>query len=213
MDIYITVGEETKGPYSRAEILDGLKQGAFSKDDLCAQEGWDEWKKLGDVFKERPVAKSPKPKAAKPPRIPRKPVAKKPAAWRSEKITTKQRDYLKSLGKKPPRTKGEASDMINSVTSPPATPRQQAKLAYLQLPCDVTKNRANDLLDEIEADPAWNSRIAEWDRVKTSLYPDLYNADGSYRDGPPRTKISLSAIFLFLILGVIFCMLIYSLFL
>ena len=151
MDVYILVNGETKGPFSRAEVLGGLKDGAFSNEDLCAQEGWAEWRPLGKVYKGRPT-KSEKPQEPElePPPIPAaKPEKKRPAlpkvpAWRNHPVTPAQIRILKQRGEKIPGTKGEASDTISHISR-----RQRAVLNYFGYTGPLEYQEANGILDAI----------------------------------------------------------------
>jgi hypothetical protein len=53
MSTYINKNGHQSGPFNEDQIKDGLKKGAYSPDDLCWRENWDEWKKLGSVYSER----------------------------------------------------------------------------------------------------------------------------------------------------------------
>lgn len=175
MDTYILKGDEVVGPLSRIEIMEGLADGSFSKDDYCAREGWDSWKRIGEVYKERPIVKNPPPLSnPKQHKVNR-------SRWRDDPVTARQQEFIRSKGKKVPKTKGEASDLISSLLGTGPSPRQIAKLKFLGLTWASAAD-AFSILDAIENDPAYTKRISEWDAKKTVLYPDLYNSDGSYRD-------------------------------
>lgn len=178
MDTYVLKGEEVTGPFSRDEIISGLADGSFSKDDYCAREGWGEWKLLGDIYKERPVLKSPPPLKKK-----KRPKPNK-THWRDDLVTERQSEFILSKGKKVPKTKGEASDLISSILGTGPSPRQIAKLKFLGISW-ASADDAYAILDAIETDPAYTKRVAEWDSKKAKLHPDLYNNDGSYRDSSP----------------------------
>lgn len=53
MSTYINKNGHQSGPFSEDQIKDGLKNGAYSPDDLCWRENWNEWQKLGGVYSER----------------------------------------------------------------------------------------------------------------------------------------------------------------
>ena len=53
MLIFINKNGQQSGPFSEDQVKDGLKNGAYSPDDVCWREGWDAWKKLGSVYSER----------------------------------------------------------------------------------------------------------------------------------------------------------------
>lgn len=206
MKTYLLRGEEITGPYERQDIMEGLSTGTISPDDLCAREGWEQWKKVSDVYKSRPVSQSAPP-ALKPLKKPKK---KTPSSnWRDDPITAKQKDFLKNNGKKPPKTKGEASDLIGVILGTHATPRQRAKLRFFGLLDTMSYDAAQDALDALENDPGSHARMKQWDRKKASLHPDLYNSDGSYRDeyslqvspGKKAKGFSWSGLFLILVLA------------
>ena len=172
MDTFILKGNETIGPLTRQEVLGGLADGTYSKEDFCAREGWNEWRKLGDVYKDRPIES----KAQK-----RKKTPKSRRSWREDPVSERQRDLIKSKGMKVPKTKGEASDLIGSILGTGPSPRQIAKLKFLGISW-TTVEEAWSILDAVEDDPAYKKKIADWDAKKASLYPDLYSRDGNYKD-------------------------------
>jgi hypothetical protein len=175
METYLLKGDEVVGPLSRDEIMSGLADGTISKDDYCAREGWGEWKRIGDVYKDRPILKNPPPLKKKKRTKPNK------THWRDDPVTERQSEFIRSKGKKVPKTKGEASDLISSILGTGPSPRQIAKLKFLGISW-VSTDDAYAILDAVENDPAYKKQIAEWDAKKSKLHPDLYNPDGSYRD-------------------------------
>jgi len=177
MDTYILRGEEVVGPLTREEVLHGLTDGTFNRDDFCARDGWPEWRKLGDVYKERPVNPNPPPLG----KSNKKKIPKQSWNWRDDPVSERQRDFLESKGQVVPKTKGKASDLISSLLGTGPTPRQVAKLKFLGIPWS-SKEEAYELLDSVEADPKYEKQIADWDAKKATLYPDLYEADGSYKN-------------------------------
>ena len=202
VDVYISVNGEIKGPFSRGEILDGLQNGAFSKDDLCAQEGWPEWRTLSDVYKKRPY-KSEEQSVAEPPPITRakqeikRPALPKVPAWRNQPVTTAQIRILKDRGEKIPGTKGEASDIISHISR-----RQRAVLNYFGYTGTLEYSEAKAILDAIHHEDFAEKR-AEWDAVKYELYPHLYNPDGSPKTNKKNRNLIRAFFWLSVILFVI----------
>ena len=183
MDTYILKGDEVVGPLTRDEVLRGIDDGSFSINDLCAREGWSEWKKLGDLYKERPVDTNPAPLSTSE----KKKIIRKARNWRDDAVTERQKNLIKSRGKRVPKTKGAASDLISSLLGTGPTPRQLAKLKFLKLHW-TTVDEAYALLDAVEDDPSYAESIADWDKQKVTLYPDLYEADGSYKNDDGYSK-------------------------
>lgn len=50
MATFISKNGKQLGPFSDEEVLQGIKEGTYSVDDLCSREGWTDWKRLGDVY-------------------------------------------------------------------------------------------------------------------------------------------------------------------
>lgn len=198
MDVYVSVNGETKGPFTRVEILDGLKNGAFTKDDLCAQEGWSEWRSLGEVYKNRPS----KSEESVPPPLPRpkeekkRPALPKVPAWRNQPVSQAQIRILKQRGEKIPGTKGEASDIISHISR-----RQRAVLNYFGYTGPLEYDEAKAILDAIHHDDFAKKR-AEWDAVKYELHPHLYNPDGSPKTNNKNRKL----VCVFLWISVFLCL-------
>jgi cytoskeletal protein CcmA (bactofilin family) len=61
MPLYLTKNGETFGPHEAEEIAGFLLHGNFESDDLCWQEGWTEWRSIGNALAPEPAA-TPKPK-------------------------------------------------------------------------------------------------------------------------------------------------------
>jgi len=129
MDTYILKGDEVVGPLTRSEVLQGIADGSFSIEDFCAREGWSEWKKVGDLYKERPVNPNP-PQSVQ---SDKKKGARRSKNWRDDPVTERQKDLIRSKGKRIPKTKGEASDLISSLLGTGPSPRQIAKLKFLNI--------------------------------------------------------------------------------
>jgi len=50
MSTYINKNGQQSGPFSDEQIVEGLKNNIYSPNDLCWREGWEAWKKLGNVY-------------------------------------------------------------------------------------------------------------------------------------------------------------------
>ena len=50
MDYYLTLNNETIGPFKKEDIIERLKLGEFSYDSYCWKEGWDEWQPIRSHF-------------------------------------------------------------------------------------------------------------------------------------------------------------------
>lgn len=53
MSFYIHKNGIQTGPFTEAQVKEGLRIGSYLPDDLCWKEGWDVWKKLGSVYSEK----------------------------------------------------------------------------------------------------------------------------------------------------------------
>ena len=50
MEYYLTLNNETIGPFKKEDIIEKLKLGEISYDTYCWKEGWDEWKLIQTIF-------------------------------------------------------------------------------------------------------------------------------------------------------------------
>jgi len=50
MSTYINKNGQQLGPFSDEQIIEGLKNGLYSPEDLCWREGWSNWKPLREVY-------------------------------------------------------------------------------------------------------------------------------------------------------------------
>ena len=50
MEYYLTLNNETIGPFKKEDIIQKLKLGEISYDTYCWKEGWDEWKLIQTIF-------------------------------------------------------------------------------------------------------------------------------------------------------------------
>jgi hypothetical protein len=56
MPAYIYKNEQQLGPFEDSMIIDAIRAGTYSYDDLCWKEGWEDWKPLRTLFPEPPRA-------------------------------------------------------------------------------------------------------------------------------------------------------------
>jgi hypothetical protein len=144
--IFVWDGHRDLGPFRRDELVEQLRIGVVLPSHFYFEEGMKDWARVASL----PCC-----------------VRFLASDAQKEMLTRMGIEYDDYLTK---------NDVSRILEKQPATERQLALLAYLNLPIstDLTKNEASDLLEAAKRDASLGERLDQWNYDRLELHADIY---------------------------------------